>query len=605
VSSAGRVLPAVAVATLLCLFGAQTQASSADDALIGLWASRTVAPSLAGPLTLTRKGSGWRARLAGARRDFTVQGGDVRFDFPGGAGGFRGAIEGHDIRGFWIQRFGIGEGGDQTFASPLVLRARRPGVWQGVVRPLKDSFTLFARIDRGADGRLVGAIRNPERNPTGGASQYAVSRQGDGVLFGAVAGGTTPKAPLEATLLHAPDRLRIVWPDLGSPVELVRQTPTEAADFFPRPPGAAPYVYRRPPRIGDGWETARARDAGMDEAALEQLVRRLIAIDPAARRPPLIHSLLVARHGKLVLEEYFHGFDRAEPHDMRSAAKTFVSIMLGAAMRDGAPISPESRVYDVLAGLGPFANPDPRKAQITLAQLLTHSSGLACDDNDDASPGAEDAVQSQKGQPNWLKFTLDLPMAHDPGALYAYCSPGINLAGGALAASTHTWLPALFDRTIARPLQFGPYFWDLAPDGEGYGGGGVYLRPRDLLKLGQTYLDGGVWHGRRIVGADWVKTSTAPRVDISPASTGLDAEHFRNAYFAGQDGYAWHLGTFHIGGRDYAQYAATGNGGQLLIVVPAFDLVVVFTAGNYNQGGVWYRFRSEIVPNEIIPAITR
>jgi CubicO group peptidase (beta-lactamase class C family) len=156
---------------------------------------------------------------------------------------------------------------------------------------------------------------------------------------------------------------------------------------------------------------------------------------------------------------------------------------------------------------------------------------------------------------------------------------------------------------VAGPLQFGPYYWDLQANGEGYQGGGAFIRPRDLLKLGQAYVDGGVWNGRRIVPAGWVKQSTAPRIEISPATTGMSAEDFPNAYFRGQDGYAWHLGSIEIDGKQHKDYAATGNGGQLLIVVPDYDLVVVFTAGNYMQGGIWNRFRSEIVPKEIVPAI--
>ncbi len=101
---------------------------------------------------------------------------------------------------------------------------------------------------------------------------------------------------------------------------------------------------------------------------------------------------------------------------------------------------------------------------------MTHTSGLACDDNDESSPGNEDTMQTQREQPNWSKFTLDLPMAYEPGTQYAYCSANINLLGAALTAATGEWLPALFDRTVARPLQFGAYYWNLMPNGEGYWG---------------------------------------------------------------------------------------------------------------------------------------
>jgi len=87
---------------------------------------------------------------------------------------------------------------------------------------------------------------------------------------------------------------------------------------------------------------------------------------------------------------------------------------------------------------------------------MTHTSGLACDDNDDKSPGNEDTMQSQTRQPDWWKYTPDLPVVHDSGSRYAYCSAEMNLVGAVLTTGTATWLPALFDREVARPLQFGP-----------------------------------------------------------------------------------------------------------------------------------------------------
>jgi CubicO group peptidase (beta-lactamase class C family) len=315
--------------------------------------------------------------------------------------------------------------------------------------------------------------------------------------------------------------------------------------------------------------------------------------------------LLVAYRGRLVLEEYFFGYDRDTPHDLRSAGKTFASVMLGAAMMRGTPISPETRIAPLLARLGPFANPDPRKDRITLAQLLTHSAGLACNDNDDASPNNEGTMQAQHAQPDWWKYTLDLPMAHDPGTRYAYCSANINLVGGALTAATRTWLPDYFEETVARPLQFGRHHWNLMPTGEGYQGGGAFLRPRDLLKLGQAFLDGGVWNGRRIVPASWIAESTRQRIEVSPETTGYSEAEFGNYYARGADGLAWHLGALNANGRTIRTYAATGNGGQLLIVVPDYDLAMVFTGGNYGQGGVWGRWGQTIVADRIIPALGR
>jgi CubicO group peptidase (beta-lactamase class C family) len=611
------MIGACLLAACACLGSPLADASApppaAADPLAGIWSYETAfGSSLRGELAVTRRGSDWRASLADAEVTFNAAGDDVRFEFRGDGGTFRGTLVdgGRAIEGFWL-RPGVTidprypGGSSQPFAAPLVLRRVGRTSWRGTVRPLENRFTLYLRIFRNDEGALLGAFRNPEQHSHGGAMQFRVTREGDAIRFSAQPDPAEPEIRLDARLARPPDRLQLFWPDVARVVELTRRTPSEAAAFFPRPPGEARYVYRKPDDTGDGWETARAGEVGIDEAVLTRVVQKLIDADPAVRRASLIHSFLVACRGKLVLEEYFFGFGRETPHDLRSAGKTFASVLLGAAMMKGVTIAPETRVYDLLDGMGPFANPDPRKSQITLAHLMTHSAGFACDDYDDASPGNENTMQSQRRQPDWWKYTLDLPMAADPGTRYAYCSANMNLMGGALTMATGTWLPEWFDRTVARPLDFGTYHWNLMPNDEGYLGGGAWVRPRDLLKVGRAYLDGGAWRGRRIVDAAWVTRSTAPRIHISPETTGLTPERFADGYGEGDDGYAWHLGVMRSGERAYRLYTASGNGGQLLVVVPDLDLTFVFTGGNYRQGGIWSRWPYEIVGQEIVPSMSR
>ena len=112
------------------------------------------------------------------------------------------------------------------------------------------------------------------------------------------------------------------------------------------------------------------------------------------------------------------------------------------------------------------------------------------------------------------------------------------------------------------------YHMNLMPSGEAYAGGGVSMRPRDFLKFGQMYLDGGVWKGRQIVSRAWVTRSTSRRIAAPNGST---------------DGFGWHRYTLTSGSRTYQEYEASGNGGQFLMVVPDLDLVVVMTGGNYGR----------------------
>ena len=348
------------------------------------------------------------------------------------------------------------------------------------------------------------------------------------------------------------------------------------------------YAYRPPAAEKDGWRTSSLAAEGFDEARVSALVQKILDTDPRPQTAPLIQGLLIARHGKLVLEEYFYGFDKERRHDLRSGGKTFASVLAGIAIDRGAKFGPETAVYSLFPEYASFSNPDPRKSKMTVEHLMTMTSGFACDENDDNAPGNEDKMQSQMAQPDWYKFTLDLPMAAAPGDKAAYCTGAVNLIGGIVRNATREWLPDFFDRNLARPLQFERYHLNLTPTGDAYMGGGTHIRPRDELKLGQLYLDGGVWNGKRVVSKRWVDVSTV--------------RHPMNA--KGTDGYNWHTMAIKSGDRSFRQYEANGNGGQLLMVLPELDLVVMFTAGNYMNYGVWRRFREELLPQYILSACT-
>ena len=158
------------------------------------------------------------------------------------------------------------------------------------------------------------------------------------------------------------------------------------------------------------------------------------------------------------------------------------SVMAGVAMVRGATFTMNTNV---------------RGSQITVGQLLTHSSGLACDDDNDDSPGNEDVMQSAHSKEDWYDFFMALPRVNAPGTTYAYCSAGINMVGSVIRDAAHQWLPAFFDERIARPLQMSRYAINLMPNGAAYSAGGMQLLPRDLLKFGQLYLNGGTWNGSR------------------------------------------------------------------------------------------------------------
>jgi CubicO group peptidase (beta-lactamase class C family) len=555
-----------------------------NSAIIGLWGSeQNFGPLVWGELTIDARGSIWRARVSGFETSIGRNKDFLTFLLPGGSGEFRGHLSsnGKTILGHWIQPAGPASYSSLR-ASPVELTQVGPQVWRGSILPLKEKTAFYVSIQRLPDGSLTAMLRDPVTNFFHGHPYNVELKDGSVTL-------SYGEQRLEGTFDRAADLLTLSLIDPGPPVLLRRRKDGNAIGFYPRVPSGDSYVYQKPVAESDGWSTASLADVGLDAKPIYKLVEKILAATPSLDNPVNIQGLLIARHGKLVLEEYFYGFDKERPHDMRSASKTFAPLLVGIAREHGARIGLDTPVHSFFTEYTPFANPDERKDKITVRDLMTMTSGRACRGQYD-----EDSMQEQTKQPDWYKFALDVPMEQDPGGENAvYCSADINLLGGIVKNATGKWLPEFFDTFVARPMQMRSYQMNLMPTGEGYLGGGLYIRPRDALKLGQLYLDGGVWKGHRIISLEWVKDSVSYHSGFKPVFD-LDVDH--------NYGYGWHLRDHKAGGRVFHDYYAGGNGGQLTIVIPELDMVVQFTGGDYAEARKFFRWEIELTPQYIIPA---
>lgn len=561
---------------------------SPADAIVGVWGTeQTMGPMVRGELTVDGRAPEWRARIAGFETRVERKHEGIRFELPG-AGEFRGHMDpgGKRISGHWIETAGIAFYSYQ-YASPIELSEVSPNVWRGVVVPLEERVSFYVSVERSPNGSLTAFVRNPEANRFRGHG-FDVELKDGSVIF-----SYQGKTQLLGTYDQQGDVLSL--PLVGSYplLQLTRRNRGNAPGFYPRTPQES-YVYQQPVAENDGWAVGSLSEAGLDAGPIEKLIERILTTAPSLTNPVNIQGLLIARHGKLVLEEYFYGFDKERPHDMRSASKTFGPVLIGLAREHGAKIELDSPVYSFFPEYKPFANWDERKNKMTVQNLMNMTSGLACDDHDPSSAGGEDPMQDQTAQPDWYKFALDLPMARNPGGKDAvYCSSDINLLGGIVSNATGKWLPEFFDQYLAQPLQISSYHMNLMPTGEAYMGGGLYLRPRDQLKLGQLYLSRGVWNGRRVISEAWVRDSFTPHSSF-PSVIDVDLDH----------GYtnAWHTRPLKVGDRVYRDYYAGGNGGQFVLVIPDLDMVVGITGGDYSERDKFFRWEIQMVPEYIIPA---
>ena len=343
-------------------------------------------------------------------------------------------------------------------------------------------------------------------------------------------------------------------------------TPESAALARPRPQGqdsALDYRYHPPANLHDGIAVGDIARSDLGAATADAIVRGVL--DGTYKD---VHSVLLYQHGKLVMEEYFYGYSVQRPHQLRSATKSIVSALAGIAVDRGA-LSGTSEAVLPQMGYASYANPDPRKAELTLGNFLSMSSGLDCNDHSSTSPGRETVIDDA---PDWVKATLDLPMIAEPGTKGYYCSGGVAVVGRLTENAVHMRLPEFAQANLFGPLGISRADWvwnyDLTNADKEYSQ--IHLRPRDMLKIGILLADGGRWHGLQVTSTSWVRASLA------------EQSHVDNVSY----GYFWWRPWLNVetpGGSEHVDVvAAQGNGGQKIYLVSRYDLVAVFTAGGYN-----------------------
>jgi CubicO group peptidase (beta-lactamase class C family) len=564
------------------------RSADASPDLVGLWAAKLhFGPELRGPLTMERKGTSWTAEIAGRTAAVAMKGEHLSFDLADGLGGFRGRLMGAGrsarIEGHWIQPRQVSNG--MRYATPIVLEPLSADRWRGSAAPLEDEFTFFLPIRRDSSGALETWLGNPDRNI--GRFMRVERARFDGKKV-QLLGRSSRTGPLEVVSEgpYSRDDDTFALPLRGGTYDFHRATAADEEVFYPRRKTPGPWNYRRPLAEDDGWTVGSLEEVGISREAIAQLVQMLIDMPMDSLRSPQIHAMLIARNGKLVLEEYFHGFHREQLHETRSAAKSITSFLIGATMQRKLPISPATKVYSVMESPTKFAALEPRKRALTLENLLMMSSGLDIDDGDDNSKGNEDTMQSQDEQPDWYRYTLDLKTVRDPGEKAIYGSANPNLAGGVLAKACGRPLPELFQDLVAGPLQIKNYAMDLQPTGEPYMGGGLQVTPRDFLKIGQVLVDGGRWGGRPVVSRAWATQSSARHTEIDGIGYG----------------YLWWVTDFPYQGRTVRAFYAGGNGGQVVMGIPELDMTIAFFGGNYNDA-VMFNTQRIYVPKYVLPAV--
>ena len=329
----------------------------------------------------------------------------------------------------------------------------------------------------------------------------------------------------------------------------------------------------------DSWSVASLDDDKLiDRAALCRMADRLSSTAN-------VHAVLVARGGKLAFERYFTGsdevpglvlrisrrrvdnlvFDADTPHNMMSASKSVASLLLGIAVDRGLIKNINAPILDFFPELSDMRSPDIDRIQLWHA--LTMSMGLKWVE---ATPTTGDFDNDETRMfTAWdpSRYVLGLPVAAPAGQEFFYNTGALRLLSAVIHKAVGRPLDEFAQAELFEPLGIAGADWNRVR-GETDAGGGLRLRPRDMAKIGQLVLAGGRWNDRQIVSKAWIEASTTRKIEATEGQS---------------YGYLWWLGRALHNGREVNWIGALGRGGQSIRIVPELDLVVVVTAGYYQD----------------------
>jgi CubicO group peptidase (beta-lactamase class C family) len=331
-----------------------------------------------------------------------------------------------------------------------------------------------------------------------------------------------------------------------------------------------------PAAMSDEWPVSPPAQQGLDPELI-------CATGPglAKRTDAAPHGVVVARNGALVYERYFAAaemygytvpYDANTLHDIASITKAVVALLIGIAFDRSWLSDLDAPIMSFFPEYADLRTPD--KDRITLRHLLTMTSGLGWPERAISLDNSDNIVQQGWRAYDPYRFVLARPVETTPGTAWNYNSGGVWLLGPILRKVSGKPMEEFAEEALLEPLGIQEEVWDRFPNGDAVVSGGLRLRPRDLAKLGQLVLDGGVWQGRQIVSAGWIKQMIAPQ---SPRGLSFS--------FARSYGFLWWQGQSGIGGHDIEWVGALGRGGQRLYVMPTLNLVVAVTAGLYIANG--------------------
>jgi len=316
------------------------------------------------------------------------------------------------------------------------------------------------------------------------------------------------------------------------------------------------------------WERSTPEKQNINPALWEKLVRE----KTNNKKYEYLHSLIIIKNGYLVFEEYFNGFNAERPNSLQSVSKSFTSAVIGMAIEQGHINGVDERILDFFPDVVDINNMDDRKKSMTLRDILTMRTGTDYEEGYKESPHNQ-LNMLRKG---WDIFYLNRPMINNPGNIFRYDSGGVILLSAMLRNRTGLHVDAYAEKFLFPTMGINKVVWIKNQEGHPHTGGGLNLRPLDMAKFGLLYLNGGLWEGKQLVPAEWVKESFTKHVSFDRPGRRKDTNY----------GYLWWIMEGDPDGEGKQSiYAAKGYGGQYIFIIPEHEMIVVTTSNWINPAG--------------------
>ncbi|MFC2098474.1 serine hydrolase domain-containing protein [Bacteroidota bacterium] len=360
------------------------------------------------------------------------------------------------------------------------------------------------------------------------------------------------------------------------------------------------YHYEVPAKTNDGWEVCSSDEAGLNSAQLIEMTDYI-----EATKDHKIHGIVIIKNGKLVFEKYFEGYlysnnppgsngdfiqyNMETDHYLASVSKSVTSVIFGAAVKAGYIESVDDLLIDILPKYKNILIGD--KAKITIKHLLTMSSGLHWDEWSSSYEDPTNDVVALFNEEDPIEYTLSKYMINSSGVEFLYNSGGTNVLGAVIEEKTGMSLLDFGNEYLFDPLNVQGGLWERMAGGYFFASGGIYLRPRELSKIGFLFLNDGYWNDLKIITKEWIRESTLEYIQPNML---IPQAH---AY-----GYQWWIMDSQANNQSYECFFAAGWGDQYMFIFPDQDMIITINCGNFTSSGNISIFT--LIENYILPGLT-